>query len=92
MSKIGRDLRKIIMIDNIPENFKLQPTNGLWIRTWNEDIKDTQLIDLYRILKDIITLQPLDVRVPIKRVKDEVAKRTLKATCLNPYANIDILS
>ncbi len=40
-----------MIIDNLPENFKLQPNNGFGIRTWNEDIKDTQLYDLGKILK-----------------------------------------
>lgn len=88
LSKLGRDLSRIIMIDNIPENFRIQPINGLWIRTWNEEIRDTQLMDLYKLLKDIITLQPTDVRPIIKRIKDEVSKKSVK--CLNPYQNIDL--
>jgi len=32
------------------ENFKMQPNNGLGIRTWTDDIRDTQLFDLERIL------------------------------------------
>ena len=51
LSKIGRDLATSIIIDNLPENFKLQQNNGFEIRTWNEDVKDTQLGDLTKILK-----------------------------------------
>lgn len=75
------------MIDNMPENFKLQPLNGLWIKTWNEDMKDSQLLDLLKILKDIYSLQPSDVRVFIKKIKDEVTKRLGKNSS-NPYSSI----
>jgi len=42
---------KTIIVDNLPDNFKLQQNNGIEIRTWNEDIKDTQLPDIGKILK-----------------------------------------
>lgn len=87
LSKLGRDLNKTIMIDNMPENFKLQPNNGLWIKTWNEDIKDLELLHLEKLLKDIITLEPQDIRVCVKKIKDEVAKRRGKPF---PYHGIDI--
>lgn len=51
LSKVGRDLSKVIIVDNFAENFKLQPFNGLEITTWEDDINDTQLYDLLRILK-----------------------------------------
>jgi len=31
ISKIGRDLNKTIIVDNMAENFKLQPDNGIYI-------------------------------------------------------------
>lgn len=77
------------MIDNIPENFRLQPNNGLWIRTWNEEIRDSQLVDLCKILKDMIMIQPTDVRHQIKKIKDELAKKSVK--CMNPYQNIELI-
>lgn len=50
LSKLGRDLKKTIIIDNLPDNFKLQVNNGFFIKTWNEDIKDSQLHDLQKLL------------------------------------------
>lgn len=89
LSKIGRDMNKLIMIDNIPENFRLQPNNGLWCRTWTEDMKDTQLNDLGKILKDVITLSPNDVRVAIKKIKEEVQQKLLK-NVYNPYLKLEV--
>ncbi len=39
------------MLDNLPENFRLQANNGFHIKTWSDEIKDTNLIDFLRILK-----------------------------------------
>jgi len=98
LSKLGRGLNKTIIIDNLPENFKLQPNNGFGIRTWDEDIKDTQLFDLGKILKgkitnnkivDIYTLKIQDVRVVIKKIKEEVGKKILK-NVNQLYLGIDI--
>jgi len=51
LSNIGRDLSNVIMIDNLPDNFRLQPNNGLFIKTWNDEIKDHQLYDFLKLLK-----------------------------------------
>lgn len=89
LSKIGRDLSKTLIIDNLPENFKLQQNNGLFIKTWNEDMKDTQLYDFGKFLKDLYLMKVPDIRVVLKRIKEEVMKR-LKKNSQNPYANLDL--
>jgi len=88
ISKIGRDLSRILIIDNLPENFKLQPNNGLAIKTWNEDMKDTQLVDLEKILTDIYNRRVPDIRVVIRKIKEEINRSNKNA--FNPYLNIDI--
>ena len=89
LSKLGRNLAKVIIVDNIAENFKLQPNNGLFIKTWNEEMKDTQLNDFAKILRDIKILNVTDVRGVIKKIRDEVLKR-VKKNAANPYANIEV--
>jgi CTD small phosphatase-like protein 2 len=34
LSNIGRDVSKTIIVDNIRENFQMQPKNGVFIKTW----------------------------------------------------------
>ena len=37
LSKLGRDLSKIIIVDNLPENYALQLNNGICIREYRVD-------------------------------------------------------
>jgi CTD small phosphatase-like protein 2 len=51
LSKIGRPLEKTIIIDNIADNFILQKDNGIFIKSWYDDPKDTELRELIPLLK-----------------------------------------
>jgi CTD small phosphatase-like protein 2 len=48
---LGRDLNRIIIIDNIAENFQNQPENGIFIQSWFDDMEDNSLLDLIPLLK-----------------------------------------
>jgi len=41
LSKLGRSLQTTIIVDNLAENFLLQKDNGIFIRTWYDDMSDT---------------------------------------------------
>jgi TFIIF-interacting CTD phosphatase-like protein len=47
---LGRDLAKTIIVDNISENFLLQPENGISIKSWYDDAQDDALSDLSKLL------------------------------------------
>lgn len=52
LSCLGRDLRKTVIVDNIPENFHyLQPFNGILIKSWYDDLEDQELDKLLPFLK-----------------------------------------
>ena len=87
LSKLGRDLNRIIIIDNLKDNFKLQPNNGLFIKTWTSDVNDNQFHDLGRILKDIVLLDIKDVRPVLEKINDDIK---ISRNIINPYANVDI--
>ena len=69
LSRIGRSLNKIIIVDNLAENFQLQPENGIMIKSWIDDITDTALFELIPILKGTIHINEI-LEIVIKRVKD----------------------
>jgi CTD small phosphatase-like protein 2 len=67
LSLLGRDLKKTIIVDNIAENFKyLQPFNGIHIKSWYDDMEDTELDLLLPFLKRIAERGVPDVREPIR--------------------------
>ena len=55
LSMIGRDLKKIVFVDNLKLNAKYNPNNLYHIKSWYSDIEDNELIKLKDKLKDIVT-------------------------------------
>ena len=64
--------KKLVSNDNLRENFKLQPDNGLFIKTWTSDVNDTQFKDLLVILKSIAINDVNDVRPIIQRINEKI--------------------
>ena len=54
LSRLGRDLNKTLIVDNIAENFQMQPDNGILIKTWISDPMDNCLEILTGLLKNLI--------------------------------------
>jgi CTD small phosphatase-like protein 2 len=80
ISLIGRDISKIIIVDNMQQNFKLQKENGILISSfWGEDSNDKALLQLGRILVTIATEMIgnnycYDIRALISKYKDDILK------------------
>ena len=72
LSLLGRDLSKVIMIDNFSENYKLQQDNGLPINSWTGDVNDTSLRDLIPIMKYIVENKVEDVRNIVREIKRQL--------------------
>ncbi len=62
LSRLGRDIRRVIIVDNVAENFQQQPENGILIKSWVDDPGDTALMELSPLLKEIAKKQVPDVR------------------------------
>ena len=75
LSKLGRDLAKVIIIDNIEENYKLQPNNGLNISDFEGDEDDNELIYLMKDLLNIVKVPGLDVRNELDTIRINMQKR-----------------
>ena len=54
LSLLGRDIKKTIIIDNISDNFILQPDNGIFISTWYDDMHDRFLSEITPLLVEIV--------------------------------------
>ena len=81
LTRIGRPLDKILIVDNMPQNFKLQKENGIMIKAfWGEDNYDTALIDLIPILVNIAK-EGGDIRKGLEKYKDEILKKV--SSCIS---------
>ena len=66
MNLLGRELSKTLIVDNVAENFQLQPDNGVFIRTWIDDPTDNALEELAPLLTEIVLKSVADVRDALK--------------------------
>lgn len=66
LSKLGRDLGTTIIIDNNSENFKLQPENGIYIKSWYDNPQDLALRQLSKLLAMLVESNPSDVRIALR--------------------------
>ena len=84
LSKLGRDLKKVIIVDNMPANFQLQQENGIFIKSWVGDPKDIEHKNMATFLignsyKDIAKNTTNDIRISLKaaRKKSEDEKKQI---------------
>ena len=87
LSRLGRDLSKVIIIDNVADNFRLQSSNGLYVKSWFDDMEDTYLSEILHLLKEIAIAKVPDVRVALQNYRDQVLRQIIKGV-QNPHLNL----
>ena len=75
MSKLGRNLEKIIIVDNIEENYQLQPNNGLNISDFEGDENDNELEFLLEDLLEIVKQPGKNVINELPKIRRNMQKR-----------------
>lgn len=73
----------MIIVDNVPENFQLQPDNGIFITSWFDDVNDTALSELTPILKEIVKKNVPDVRMALRMLRDQMIEQISKGVALD---------
>jgi Dullard-like phosphatase family protein len=70
LSMIGRDICKVVLVDNIKDNARYQKDNLILIKTWEYDNFDTELIKIKDKLIKIATDEKYsnDIRIGIKEI------------------------
>jgi len=68
LSRLGRDLKRTIIVDNVAQNFQRQPENGIHIRSWFDDQEDQALYELGPILQQIADVGYDDLRVGLQDI------------------------
>ena len=81
--KIGRPLDKILIIDNMPQNFKLQKNNGIMIKSfWGNDPNDNILNELAIILIKIAE-DGGDIKNGLIKYKNEIINKIMIGNSIN---------
>ena len=71
--KIGRDMRKIVVVDDLAENLRTNGDNGILISPYKvEDYNDRVLFELKKILILFFRMRYEDVRIGIKNYQDDI--------------------
>jgi len=74
LSKIGRELTKVLIIDNVKDNFQLQKENGLHIKDFYDDVNDTELVDIQEELIRISQKGVEDIRMLVGPLRERMVQ------------------
>uniref|UniRef100_A0AAY4AV00 Mitochondrial import inner membrane translocase subunit TIM50 n=1 Tax=Denticeps clupeoides TaxID=299321 RepID=A0AAY4AV00_9TELE len=53
LSRLGRELSKVIIVDNSPASYIFHPENAVPVQSWFDDMTDTELLDLIPLFEGL---------------------------------------
>jgi len=69
MGRMGRDLKKIMILDNSPHSYAFNPENAIPCESWFNDYDDTELRDLISIFEQLADVGVEDCMVALENMK-----------------------
>jgi len=69
LSRLGRDLQNVLIIDNSPPSYLFHPENAVPIESWFDDENDTELLELLPILESLSTVENVKTHLELLRAK-----------------------
>ena len=80
ISKLGRDIKKVISVDKLSNNFKSNPENGILISSFfgESSENDNTLLELKNLFILIYKSKYEDLRIAIKNYSKEIKKNISK--------------
>eukprot|EP00049_Salpingoeca_infusionum_P016800 m.348882 g.348882 ORF g.348882 m.348882 type:complete len:248 (+) comp16148_c1_seq17:380-1123(+) len=70
ISRLGRPVKDIIIVDNSPNSYLFQPQNAIPILSWYDDPDDTGLLDLIPFLADLTSQE--EIYTPLNRLQRDM--------------------
>jgi len=70
MSRLGRDVKKALIIDNSPSSYMFHPENAVPCESWYDDEQDTELLDLLPLLETLTKVDNVITYLESIRKKD----------------------
>ncbi|XP_023665748.2 uncharacterized protein [Paramormyrops kingsleyae] len=67
LSRLGRELSKVIIVDNSPASYIFHPDNAVPVASWFDDMSDTELLDLIPFFERLSKVE--DVYAVLKQQK-----------------------
>lgn len=53
LNRLGRDLQKIVIVDNSPASYIFHPDNAVPVKSWFDDITDSELLELIPLFEKL---------------------------------------
>lgn len=70
LSRLGREIKHTMIIDNSPSSFLFHPENAILCETWYDDQSDTELLDLIPLLEALTKAENVCTYLESVRTKD----------------------
>ncbi|OZC12609.1 hypothetical protein X798_00240 [Onchocerca flexuosa] len=74
LTRLGRDLKKVIIVDNSPASYAFHPDNAIPVQTWFDDANDVELLDIIPVLEQ---LAEVDNIYTVLRNSNDVMRRNI---------------
>ncbi|MEQ2235386.1 hypothetical protein ILYODFUR_001840, partial [Ilyodon furcidens] len=68
LSRLGRELQKVIIVDNSPASYIFHPENAVPVQSWFDDMTDTELLDLMPLFEGLS--KEVDVYSPLQTLRN----------------------
>ncbi|XP_008394432.1 CTD (carboxy-terminal domain, RNA polymerase II, polypeptide A) small phosphatase-like a isoform X2 [Poecilia reticulata] len=68
LSRLGRELRKVIIVDNSPASYIFHPENAVPVQSWFDDMTDTELLDLIPLFEGLSKEE--DIYSPLQALRN----------------------
>ncbi len=92
INKLGRSMKKTIIVDNIEENFKeCTPYNGIRVQSWFDEMDDCVMENLGPFLAKIVERKVEDVRTLLKNFKPTVERCLDEGRRIPEFSPLDLI-